>query len=146
MIAKTMTSKARKKAGMPVGSSGKPARHILYTNGSEAINNVLLQTKESYLGEQKKPEATQLSKLEFTRYIFEEVHRKQQEELALAIIGLSGQYDLSNLVAHLAVPADVWFEWTEPQRKECIAKFNSLSVDADEERDSRSYQKNYVQF
>ena len=51
MIAKTMSLKARRKAGMPTGSNGKPARP--YTNGSEAINNVLLQTKESYLREKK---------------------------------------------------------------------------------------------
>lgn len=57
--------KARRKTGMPTGSNGKPARP--YTNGSEAMNNVLLQTKESYLREKKNPETTQLSKLEFTK-------------------------------------------------------------------------------
>ena len=111
---------------MPTGSNGKTARS--YTKGSEAINNVLVQTKESYLREQKKPETTQLSKLEFTKNIFEEVHRKQQEELTLAVIGLSDQYELSTIVAHLAVPAEVWFEWSVAQRKEYIAKFNSMSV------------------
>ena len=76
MIAKTTSLKAGRKTGMPTGSNGKPARP--YTNGSEAIDNVLLQTKESYLREQKRPETTQLSKLEFTKNIFEEVHRKNK--------------------------------------------------------------------
>ena len=126
MIAKTIRLKARRKAGMPTGSNGKPARP--YTNGSEAINNMLLQKKESYLQEQKKLETTQLSELEFTKNIFEEVHRKQQEELTLTVIGLSDQYELSEIAAHLAVPAEVWFEWNVAQRKEYIAKFNSMSV------------------
>ena len=47
MIAKTKTLNARRKAGMPIDSNGKPLRP--YTNGFEAMNNVLLQTKESYL-------------------------------------------------------------------------------------------------
>ena len=50
MIAKTMTLNARRKAGMSTDSNGKPLRP--YTNGSEAMNNVLLQTKESYLRDQ----------------------------------------------------------------------------------------------
>ena len=76
MIAKTMGLKARRKAGMPTGSNGKPARP--YTNGLEAMNNVLLQTKESYLREQKKPETAQLSKLEFTKNIFERYIRNNK--------------------------------------------------------------------
>ena len=127
MIAKTMTLNARRKAGMPTDSNGKPLRP--YTNGSLAMNNVLLQTKESYLRDQKKPETAQLSKLEFTKNIFEEVHRKQQEELALAVIGLSDQYELMKIAAHLAVPPEVWFEWREAQRNEYMAKFNLMSVD-----------------
>ena len=110
-----MTLNARRKAGMPIDSNGKPLRP--YTNGSEAMNNVLLQTKESYLRDQKKAETAQLSKLEFTKNIFEEVHRKQQEELALAVIGtcISDQYELAKIAAHLAVPPEVWFEWREAQ-------------------------------
>ena len=76
----------------------------------------------------KKPETTQLSKLKFTKNIFEEVHRKQWEELTLAVIGSSDQYELSKIAAHLAVPAAVWFKWSVAQRKEYIAKFNSMSV------------------
>ena len=93
MIAKTMTLNAGRKAGMPTDSNGKPLRP--YTNGSEAMSNVLLQTKENYLRDQKKPETTQLSKLEFTKNIFEEVHCKQQEQLALVVISLSDQYELT---------------------------------------------------
>lgn len=67
MIVKTMTLNARRKAGMPIDPNGKPLRP--YANGSEAMNNVLLQTKESYLRDEKKPEKAQLSKLEFTKMI-----------------------------------------------------------------------------
>ena len=117
MIGKTMTLNARRKAGMPTDSNGKPLRP--YTNGSEAINNVLLQTKESGdLHDQKKPETAQLSKLEFTKNIFEEVHRKQQEEPALAIIGFSDQYDSST-------PSRT----CETQRNEYMGKFSLMSVD-----------------
>ena len=76
-----------------------------------------------------KPETAQLSKLEFTKNIFEEVHRKQQEELALVVIGLSDQYELTKIAAHLAVPLEVWFEWREARRNEYMAKFNLMSVD-----------------
>ena len=90
---------------------------VLYTD-SNGKNNVLLQTKESYLRDQMKPETAQLSKLEFTKNILEEVHRKQQEELALAVIGLSDPYELTKIAAHLAVPPEIWFEWREAQRNE----------------------------
>ena len=57
------------------------------------------------------------------------VRPEQQEELTLAVIGLSDQYELSKIAAHLAFSAEVWFEWSMAQRKEYIAKFNSMSVD-----------------
>ena len=47
----------------------------------------------------------------------------------MAVIGLSDQYELSKIAAHLAFSAEVWFEWSMAQRKEYIAKFNSMSVD-----------------
>lgn len=75
------------------------------------------------------PADAQLSKLQFTRHIFEELHHKQQEELKLAVIGLSDKYQLSKLSSHLAVPPDVWFDWSENVRKEYIRKFNLMSVD-----------------
>lgn len=125
MIAKTMTLNARRKAGMPNGLNGKPLRP--YTNGSEAMNNVLLQTKESYLHDQKKPEMEQFSKLEFMKNIFEEVHCKQQEELALAVIGLSDQYELTNIAAHLASHTSWGLVWMAPG----IAKWVNCQVQVD---------------
>lgn len=127
MISNAMSQKARRKAGMPSGADGKRLRP--YTNGSEAINNVMLQTKESFLREKKMPENSPLSKLQFTQHIFEAMHKKQQEELALAVIGLSDEYKLSEVAAHLAVNSEEWFEWSEEERKEYIKKFNSMSVE-----------------
>ena len=64
---------------MPIGTNGKPVRP--YTNASEAFNNVMLQTKERNLRTTSKQETAKLSKLEFTKHVFKEIHRKQQEEL-----------------------------------------------------------------
>ena len=43
--------------------------------------------------------------------------------------GLSDEYQLSKISAHLAVPPEVWFEWAETERKDYIRKFNLMSVD-----------------
>ena len=102
MISRSMSLKVRRKAGMPTGVNGKHLRP--YTNAFEAINNAMLQAKESFLRENKMPEDAFLSKLQFTRHIFEALHQKQQEELQLAVIGLSNEYKLSKVAAHLAVP------------------------------------------
>lgn len=126
LIAKKMSQKARRKAGMPVGIDGKLLRP--YTNASEATNNVMRIAKENFLRDQHMPADAQLSKLQFTRHVFEELHH-QQQELKLAVIGLSDQYQLSKLSAHLAVPPEVWFDWSENARKEYIRKFNLMSVD-----------------
>ena len=47
----------------------------------------------------------------------------------MAVIGLSDQYELTKIAAHLAVPPEVWFQWREAQRNEYMAKFNLMSVD-----------------
>ena len=44
-----------------------------------------------------------LTKLQFTGDVWEQVDRHQQEELRLAICGLSEEYELADVVAHLAV-------------------------------------------
>ena len=41
-------------------------------------------------------------KCEFLRHIFEEIHRGEQEELKLAMCGLSEKYRLANVTAHLS--------------------------------------------
>ena len=38
-----------------------------------------------------------LTKLEFTTSVFEEIYRKQQDELRLAITGISEEYELSEI-------------------------------------------------
>lgn len=42
-----------------------------------------------------------LTKLEFTRDMWEEVDGHQQEELKLIICGLSNEYELANITARL---------------------------------------------
>ncbi|PFX25475.1 hypothetical protein AWC38_SpisGene9875 [Stylophora pistillata] len=86
--------------------------------------------RESFHRENKMPEDVPLSKLQFTKqHIFEALHQRQPEELQLAVIGLSDEYQLSNVVAHLAVAPEVWFQWNEEDWKEYITKFNFMSLE-----------------
>lgn len=87
------------------------------------------QTKVEYLSANGRKQNGNLSKLEFTRHVFEEIHRGEQDELKLAICGLSEKYQLANVAAHLLVPVDIWFDWTEEQRNEYVKKLNAMSVE-----------------
>ena len=73
-------SKARSKAGMPKNISGKPVK--CYTNQSESIT-----VQKEALAKNNKSKVD-LTKLQFTNSVLEEVNRHQQEELKLAISGL----------------------------------------------------------
>ncbi|CAB3989983.1 Cyclin-dependent kinase 2 [Paramuricea clavata] len=112
---------------MPIDASGRPIRP--YTNSSESMNSVMAQTKLDYMRTNKKGNDQNLSKLEFTRNLFEEIHNKQQEELKLALWGLSELYQLAPFVDYLTVPVDCWFEWSEKERNDYVIKFKSLSID-----------------
>ena len=58
-----------------------------------------------------------LTKLEFTTSVFEEIYQKQQDELRLAIAGISKEYELSEFVSHLEVSTDTWFRWSTEERE-----------------------------
>ena len=49
-----------------------------------------------------------LTRLQLTRDVWEQVDRHQQEEIQLAMCGLSEEYELADVVAHLAVSAEQW--------------------------------------
>ena len=49
-----------------------------------------------------------LTKLQLTRDVWEQVDRHQQEELQVAVCGLSEEYELADVVAHLAVSVEQW--------------------------------------
>ena len=70
-----------------------------------------------------------LSKLQFTKDVLEEVDKHQQEELHIAICGLSAEYELADVVAHLAVPPEEWFEMSAVQRADYVKKFNQVTVE-----------------
>lgn len=70
-----------------------------------------------------------MTKLQFTRDVFEEVDKHQQHELQLATCGLSNEYELADVVAHLAIPTEDWFDMSEYQRKDYILKFNRMTVE-----------------
>ena len=102
---------ARKKAGMQQDQSGKPLRS--YTNQSESVNNKLTRQKEAIVKNAKKK--VNLTKLQFPKDVWEEVDKHQQGELQMVICGLSAEYDLADVAAHLQVPPDEWFEMCEEQ-------------------------------
>ena len=125
MMKQSMIATARSKAGMPIDTSGRPVK--CYTNQSESINNKLTRQKEALAKNDKGK--VDLTKLQFTKDVWEEVDRHQQEELQLAICGLSNEYDLADIVAHLSVQVDEWFEMSEDQRKAYVNEFNKMPID-----------------
>ena len=70
MMKNHMVEKVRRKAGLPNGNNGKPLRS--YTP------------------------VTQLSKLQFTKNVFQVIHANQIEELQSAIAGASDAYVLAD--------------------------------------------------
>ena len=86
IISKSMSLKARPKAHMPVDEKGTPLRP--YTNSSESMNNVMSQAENDFLRYNNKGKNENLSKLEFGRHVFEEIHEREMRELKLALCGL----------------------------------------------------------
>lgn len=127
LIGKKMALKYRRQAGLPNDAHGKPIRP--YTNSSEAMNHVMSQTKVEYPRANGRKQNGNLSKLEFTRHVLEEIHQGEQEELKLALCRLSEKYQLTNVAAHLLVPVETWFDQTEIQRDESVKKVNAMSVE-----------------
>ena len=125
MMKKCMIATARIKAGMPNDESGKPLKS--YTNQSESINNKLTRQKEAIAKNDKNK--VDMSKVQFTKNVWEEVDRHQQEELKLAICGVSSEYELAEVVSHLEVPVDEWFDMNEDQRNAYVQEFNKMNID-----------------
>ena len=92
MMKNHMVEKVRRKAGLPNGNNGKPLRS--YTNCSESMNHVMKVAKDAFLREN--PCVTQLSKLQFTKNVFQVIHANQIEELQSAIAGASDAYVLAD--------------------------------------------------
>ena len=125
MMRRSMISTARTKAGMPSDKTGKVLR--CYTNQSETVNNKLTRQKEAISGKAKSK--NDLTKLEFVRDVWEAVDDQQQRELQLAICGMSDEYELAQIAAHLEVNAEKWFDWPEEKRTEYSQKVNELSIE-----------------
>ena len=77
---------------MPCDRSGTPLGS--YTNQSESVNNKLTRQKEAIVKNDENK--VDLSKLQFTKDVWEEVDKHQQEELQMAICGLSAEYHVSS--------------------------------------------------
>ena len=125
MMKKCMIATARIKAGMPNDESGKALRS--YINQSESINNKLTRQKEAMAKNDKNK--VDMSKVQFTKNVWKEVDRHQQEELKLAICGVSSEYELAEVVSHLEVPDDEWFVMNEDQRNAYVQEFNKMTID-----------------
>ena len=124
MMRRHMLDDVRRKAGISDGDNGKPQR--CYTNCSESMNHVMKAAKQDFL---KKSCNENLTKLQFTRHVFEAVHNHQMEEFMSALAGVSDEYDLADYSKYLQVPADVWFEWSPPMRKEYFGKVLKLTIE-----------------
>ncbi|KAK3711391.1 hypothetical protein QZH41_003530 [Actinostola sp. cb2023] len=124
MMGKTMTTKARQKAGMPCDEGGKPLR--CYSNQSECINNVLTRQKEAFTGDDKAKK--KLTKLEFIRDVWCVVENHQEQEVQLALCGQSDDLQLAECAAYLQVEPDIWFNWSPQQRAQHAAEFHKLSM------------------
>jgi len=122
MMKKCMIATARSKAGMPNGESGKPLKS--YTNQSENINNKLTRQKEAIAKNNKNK--VDMSKVQFTKNVWEEVDRHQQQELKLVICGISTKYELAEVVAYLEVPVDEWSDMIEVERN---AHVNKMTIE-----------------
>ena len=125
MMKKCMIAKVRRKAGLPDDQTGNPVR--CYTSASESMNNVMKAERNSFL--RHNPGVSKLSKLQFTRHVFESIHERQQEEVKMTIAGLSEEYELSSHAKYLQVPVDVWFDWNEQEQRTYIRKVNDLSAE-----------------
>lgn len=124
MMRRHMLDDVRRKAGMSDGDNGKPQR--CYTNCSESMNHVMKAAKNDFL---KKSGTEHLTKLQFTRHVFEAIHNHQTEEFLSALTGVSDEYVLADHSKYLQVPAEVWFEWSPQQRSEYFGKVLKLSME-----------------
>jgi len=91
------------------GSDRNPIRS--FTNTAEAVNHVMSTLKKGVVSA-KDAKENGLSKLGFTTSVFKEISLKQQEELRLAISGISEEYELNSEFVYFAVAIDNWFSWT----------------------------------
>lgn len=124
MMRDNMICNVRRQAGLPDGSDKKPVRS--YTNMSESMNNVLKKTK----GHVQTPGAKQnMSKLEFTKDVFEVVVQDQRRELSLAIAELSEVYELAEVAKHCILPQETWFEMSKTERDHYVCQFHGMSIE-----------------
>ena len=124
MIRRRMVDDVRRKAGLMDGENGKPQR--CYTNCSESMNNIMKAAKNTFTRESG---ATHLTKLQFTRHVFEAIHDHQVEEFQSAVAGVSDEYVLADHSKYLQVPADVWFDWSPQTRNTYIGNIQKLSME-----------------
>jgi hypothetical protein len=108
MIGDHMVVSRRKLAGLGVGHSGKVQRAT--TNLSESMNNIITQQKQAVMKGSKKNNA--MTKLGFFKHVWEEVVKRQENEIYLAVCGMSEEHRLSDGASYLKVDPDVWFRWS----------------------------------
>lgn len=121
-----MVAKVRRRVVLKDGPDGKPVRS--HTNPSESKNHVMSSLKKDIVSSDNVKDR-RLTKLEFTTSVFEEIHRKQQDELRLAIAGISEEHELSEFVSHLAVSTDTCFLWSPEEREKYVADMNKISLE-----------------
>ena len=124
MMKKCMIATARIKVGMLNDKLRKPLKS--YTYQSESINNKLTHQKEDMAYNDKNK--ADMSKVQLTKNVWEEVDRLQQGELKLVICGISNEYELAEVVSHLKVPVNEWFNMNEDERNGYVQEFNKMTI------------------
>lgn len=92
-----MIAVVQEKAAMPLDISSTPLKR--YNNQWENINKKLTRQKEAI----ERNDKSKVNKVTVYEDVWEQVDRHQQEELQLAICGLRKEYELADVLAHLAV-------------------------------------------
>ena len=92
--------------------SGSQVPPRVYTNQSETVNWMLSAKKVSF-GYSKKDD---IAKSHFVKYICKSTVDHQSLETERALSNQIAEYRLSEEAQYLAIPTDVWYQWSYEDR------------------------------
>ena len=102
--------------------SGSQVPPRVYTNQSETVNSMLSAKKVS-LGYSKKDD---IAKSHFVKYVWKSTVDHQSLEIERALTNQSAEYRLSEEAQYLAIPTEVWYQWSYEDRMKYIKFVRSL--------------------
>ena len=110
---------SRRKAYRISGSQVPPR---VYTNQSETVNSMLSAKKVS-LGYSQKDD---IAKSHFVKYVWKSTVDHQSLEIERALTNQRSEYRLSEEAQYLAIPTEVWYQWSYENRMKYIKFVISL--------------------